>query len=366
MQSDKNRIALYTIVLITVLSFQNLLAQKVVKFDDPSISLEKRWEQALDKIDGDQVWIGYSIRRLMSEHSYIGNSNADESRPSLQDVIDGKADIQLMNKRSDEDGHFYWNDEESIEKVLKDIGILIQVNKNKNITLVKLNSLSLPFDAHGISLYWLGEAKDDESITLLKRLFEKTKDTENKEDLITAVGIHKNNSAGYDFLKDVIFSKEDNDVREQAVFWIAQHDNPKVLELMKKIANEDNSEDVREKAIFGLYMIDTDESTDAIIELAKNSKWMHIRKQAIFWLGQTASKKAISVLNDAVFDDEETEIQNQAVFALSQLKTDESIPSLIKVAKTHPNPEVRKKAIFWLGQTEDDRALDAIISFLKD
>ena len=364
MQSYKNSKLLF--IIITILCFQNLLAQKVVKFADNSTNLDKRWEQALDKIDGNKVWIGYSIKRLMSEHSYIGNSNADESRPSLQDVIDGKVDIQSKNERGEEDRHFYWNDEESIEKVSKDIGILIQVNKDKNIRAVKLNSLSLPFDLNGISLYWLGEANNDESISLLKKLFSKVNDTEIKEDLITAVGIHENSSTGYDFLEDVIFSKEDNDVREQAVFWIAQHDNPKVLDLMKKVANDDNSEDVREKAIFGLYMINTDESTDEIIELARNSKWLHIRKQAIFWLGQTASKKAISVLNDAVYDDEETEIQNQAVFALSQLKTDESIPSLIKVAKTHPNPEVRKKAIFWLGQTEDDRALDAIISFLKD
>ncbi|MBN1408881.1 MAG: HEAT repeat domain-containing protein [Calditrichaceae bacterium] len=366
MNTYRNPSLLFTITTVIILIFQNLLAQKLIKFDNTSISFDKRWEEAINKIDNESVWIGYSIKRLMSEHSYIGNSNADESRPSLQDVIDGKVDIRSTIGRGEEDRHFYWNDEESIEKVLKDIGILIQVNKDKTISSVKLNSLSLPFDLNGISLYWLGEAKYDESVALLKKLFGKVNDTEIKEDLITAVGIHENSSTGYGFLEDIIFSKEDNDVREQAVFWIAQHDNSKVLELMKKVANEDNSEDVREKAIFGLYMINTDESTDEIIELARNSKWMHIRKQAIFWLGQTASKKAISVLNDAVYDDEETEIQNQAVFALSQLKKDESIPSLIKVAKTHPNPEVRKKAIFWLGQTEDDRALDAIISFLKD
>lgn len=352
--------------MVTILSFQILFAQKIIRFDNTSMSLDKRWDQAVDKIDNAPVWIGYSIKRLMSKHSYIGSSNVHENWPSLQDVISGKSDIQSMNERAGNEKHFHWSEEESIEKELKDVGILIKINKDKKIKQVDLSNLSLPFNLNGNSLYWLGEAKNDESVALLKKIFRNVNDRELKEDLITAVGIHENNTDGYNFLRDVIFSKEDDEVREQAVFWIAQCDNSKVLDLMKKIANKDDSEDVREKAVFGLYMIDTDESIDELIELARNSTRMHIRKQAIFWLGQTASKKAVTALNDAVYDEDETEIQNQAVFALSQLDTDESVPSLIKVAKTHPNPAVRKKAIFWLGQTEDERALDAIIHFLKD
>lgn len=366
MKSNKNKTLLITILTFITLYLQNLQAQKVIKFDNTSMSLNNRWDQAVDKIDNTPIWIGYSIKRLMSKHSYIGSLNAHESRPSLKDVISGKSDIQSMNEWSNREKHFHWSDEESVEKELKNVGILIKINKDNKINQVDLSNLSLPFNLNGNSLYWLGEVKNDESITLLKKLFRDTKDLEIKEDLITAIGIHENSPAGYDFLQDVIFSKEDDEVREQAVFWIAQYDNPKVLGLMKKIANEDDSEDVREKAVFGLYMINSDKSIDELIELARNSNRMHIRKQAIFWLGQTASKKAVTALKDAVYDEDETDIQNQAVFALSQLDTDESVPSLIKVAKTHPNPVVRKKAIFWLGQTEDERALDAIISFLKD
>ncbi len=366
MQTYRSQTLLLILFTFTFLFFQDLQAQKVIRFDNTSVRLDKRWDQAVDKIDTTPIWIGYSIKRLMSKQSYIGSLNAHESRPSLQDVISGKSDIQSMSERAGNEKHFHWSDEESIEKELKDVGILININKDKKIKQVDLSNLSLPFNLNGNSLYWLGEAKNDESIILLKNLFSNTKDLEIKEDLITAIGIHENSPAGYNFLQDVIFSKEDDEVREQAVFWIAQYDNPKVLDLMKKIANEDESEDMREKAIFGLYMIDTDESIDELIELARNSNSMHVRKQSIFWLGQTASQKAATALNEAVYDEDETEIQNQVVFALSQLDTDESVPSLIKVAKTHPNPAVRKKAIFWLGQTEDERALDAIISFLKD
>lgn len=361
----KNYTLIFTVLISLFLLLQYSFAQKVIKYDDSSINLNKRWQQAWDKIDNEPAWIGYSIKRLMGKRCYIGSSNANDNRPSLQDVISGKSDILSMNNRANNEKHFRWSEEEGVEKELKDVGILIQIRK-ENIEEVNLSNLTLPFDLKGKSLYWVGEAEYGESITLLKKLFSQIDDIEVKEDLVTAVGIHDNNTEGYGFLQEVIFSKEDDEIREQAVFWIAQHDNPKVLDLMKKISNEDDSEDVREKAVFGLYIINSDESTDELIELARNSKRMHIRKQAIFWLGQTASNKAVEVINDAIYDDDETEIQNQAVFALSQLQTDESIPSLIKVAKTHPNPEVRKKAIFWLGQTEDERALDAIIGFLKD
>lgn len=369
MQSHKYDTFTFTIIIILFFSWQNIFAQKLIKFDDSTKSLQDRWATAVSQVDKEPVWIGYAIKRLMSKHSFIGCSRSDESGTPLKDIISGKVDITSVKRKNVDHKGFHRNDGASAKKEMKEVSILFRASRasgSLEYREISLSNLSSYFDPRGYSLYWLGTADYEKSVTLLKNVYNQAGDREIKEDIITAVGIHENSQDGYKFLHRLIFSNEDEELREEAVFWIAQYDRPEVVDLMKKIANEDKSENVREKAVFGLYIIDTDESTDILIDLARHAKRTHIRKQAILWLGQTASKKAVEALDETVYDEDETEIKKQAVFALSQMDTDNSITRLIKIAKTHQNPEVRKNAIFWLGQTEDDRALDAIIGFLKD
>jgi hypothetical protein len=360
----------FSVIIIIVLSFswQNSFAQKIIKLDSPSQTLQHRWQRGVKQVGEETAWIGYSINRLMSKNSYIGNHHSNKNGPVLEDIISGKVNIKSVKGNTVKHKGFHWDDGESVEKEMKEVAILFRVSGTSGspeYREISMSNLSLYFDLGGYSLYWLGAADYEESINLLKKIYNQTGDHEVKEDIITAVGIHTNSQDGYDFLHDLIFGNEDEEIREDAVFWIAQYDKPEVVDLMKKIAWEDESEDVREKAVFGLYIIDTDEAADALIDLARHSENIHIREKAIFWLGQTASKKAVDALDETVYDEDETEVQEQAVFAISQLDAEDSVPRLIKIAESHPNPEIRKKAIFWLGQTDDDRALDAIIGFLK-
>jgi HEAT repeat protein len=369
--TNMKKLYICSIIMVCFILYSNLSAQTVIKITDSDLNLISRWDKAVQTGETNQsFWIGYSIKRLMGENSYIGSFSDDDDRPSLADVISGKVS-ELKNMNSDSrHKNFVWNEEKSIEKILKDVAIIFEVTKENNsnfrIRKIEMTNLELPFEFYEMKLYWLGNTDHDESIAFLKNQFQQSNDSEIREDLVTAIGIHDNNMTGYNFLKDVIDGSDIDDVREQAVFWIARHENKEVLPLLRKLAVNDRSEDVREKAVFGLYISDTDEAVDVLIELAKNANNTDIRKKAMFWLGQTASKKAVKTIEDAVYNDEETEIQKQAVFALSQLDKDEGLDKLIKVAKTHPNPEIRKKAIFWLGQSDDDRALDALIGFLKN
>ena len=96
------------------------------------------------------------------------------------------------------------------------IDILIpSIGQTPEFSLIKEAEKNLKYNKWGYAEY-------DESIELLKKLYSQLEDTEVKEDLVTAVGVHDNNAKGYDFLNDMIFSKEDDEISEQAVFWIAQ------------------------------------------------------------------------------------------------------------------------------------------------
>ena len=103
-----------------------------------------------------------------------------------------------------------------------------------------------------------------------------------------------------------------------------------------------------------------------LMRLARNDPQEQVREQALFWLAQEAGKKAAGTITDAIENDPNTEVKRKAVFALSQMPKDESIPLLIDQAKRNKNPLVRKEAIFWLGQSGDPRALDFISSVLTE
>jgi HEAT repeat protein len=90
-----------------------------------------------------------------------------------------------------------------------------------------------------------------------------------------------------------------------------------------------------------------------------------IRQDAAFWMGQQNDRRAFNILMRAAQKDRSRKVKEGAVFALSQLPGNEGVEALIKVAKTHPNAGLRKKAIFWLAETGDPRALEVLVEIIK-
>jgi len=350
-------------------------SQQVINYPDGDRNLDERWEWAIDianrqKFSG-TFWVGYSIERLMGMNSYIGcHRSEDEGARTLRQIIEGIPGSAV----DDDDYHVrktirHSPKEESCEKVMKEVAILFKCSLKKNddiqIRDVSITNLCLHFDLDDLPLIWLGKSRHLQSINHLKNLYNKLYDIDPKEEIITAAGIHQNSQPAVDFLKNVLLSKEDDDLRETAAFWLGQQDTEEALDILHKVAQTDRSTDVREKAVFGIYSMKIKPASNVLIDLARKAENRDVRRKAIFWLGQKASHNVSEILENIVFSDEETEIQQQAVFALSQLPEDRGIPRLIKVAKTHPNYKIRKKAIFWLGQSDDERALDVLIELVK-
>ncbi len=84
-----------------------------------------------------------------------------------------------------------------------------------------------------------------------------------------------------------------------------------------------------------------------------------VREQAVFWVAQQAADAATNERDDLLADDDDdVDVRKAAVFSLSQRPQREAVPALMEVAETSRFAEVRRSAIFWLGQTGDSRALD--------
>jgi predicted RNA binding protein with dsRBD fold (UPF0201 family) len=327
----------------------------------------------------DGVWIGYSIQRYMHEDSHIGNFDSrNRHRPTLDQILRGESvpapsaeairEQQMLDaarRALRADG----KDEQSREKVLKDVAILFRVpprvTKLTQLERVRISNLDVHVDLKGLPLLWLGAVEDTESVPFLDGLYGKVQPRKPRKELMVAVSLHDTKDLAIPCLQRYVTTEKDEELRSEAAFWLGQQDHPEVLKTLRKVVVEDPSTKVRKKAVFALSQMTLEEATDGLIDVARSDTSRKIQKEAIFWLGQKASQKARESLTDVVFDNEEIEIQEQAVFAISQWPKDQSIPALSKIGKDHPHPKVRQKAIFWLGETRDPRAVEALVEILK-
>ncbi|MEW5902230.1 MAG: HEAT repeat domain-containing protein, partial [Acidobacteriota bacterium] len=360
---------------------------RVFQHPDQAQPLENRLEWAFAEARRqnlpDEFWVGYSIRRMMDERSWIGSfdSRQKANEVTIQELVTGMR--SALPRITDEErlkaaardalkeieGKPREKVKHSEKKVLKEVAILLRYGDAKIAALKKasLSNLSLSFDFKGLPLFWLGESSDEQSLGLIRRLYAQSAGEKAKDDLLAAAGIHGTSGLVVPFLEGVLGSGEPESLRKQAAFWIGQQDDLKGLQILLRAARSDRSERVRKQAVFSISQVDLPEAVDGLIELAKDRSLdsSSVRREAVFWLGQTASKKATAALEEFVWENDDAKVQEQAVFALSGLPDGAGLETLIKIAKTHANQRIRKKAIFWLGESDDPRALEALIAILK-
>ncbi|HTP13384.1 MAG TPA: HEAT repeat domain-containing protein [Bacteroidota bacterium] len=348
-----------------------LSAQEAHRYSGPDTLLARRWTWAVEegaRTGADSFWIGYSIRRLMDDDSYIVSgsvvSGTKGTRTSLYEILG----LHTPTGTGDRDGS-RMNEGTNVFKRMKDVALLFLLSGTRsgepNIIGVKLCNMELSVDLKKHPVLWLGATDDDQSVRHLTNLYKSIREDSEKRRLVEAVGIHQRSAEVYPFLSDVLKSRDADDVRAQAAFWVSQQHNPDALSFLMDIAQHDPSAKVREQAVFAVSQTDGDASTDALITLVRKGDNAKVRGKAAFWLGQKASQKAVSTLEDIVSSDEETEVQRQALYGLAQIKSREGIDRLIKIAENHPNPRIRRQAIQILGQSDDPKALDALIDIAR-
>ena len=364
--------AALSLLLTSMFVAIRLNAQVVVRCPDENLSLGERWKWA-SRDDArpaaeKEYWVGYCIKRLMSEDSYMNSGNfysgGMDARRSMYDIISGDT-----TRRTGENRTWGGSGRNKIVKVLKEVAILFRVAGTltdvSSLKKLELSNMELYVNLRNKPLLWLGGADDEQSVRLLKELFDRPSSAELKTDLVTANGIHQNSKEAFPFLVGVLKSQRDDNIRSQAAFWLGQQNRSESLSVLMEAAQEDRSAKVKEQAVFAISQLPSDESTEALITLARKAADKKVRAKAAFWLGQKASQKAVATLESIIDDDEESDVQRQALYALAQIHTSDGVDRLIKIAGTHTNPRIRKQAIQCLGQSDDPRALDALIAIVR-
>jgi len=365
-----------------------LSASQVLHHPCPSDELGSRWNWAVENAQKqglkDGCWIGYSIKRLMGEYTYLASTgtytfSSSYHYPSffrgksLGEIVYGYkfapevSDEEQIKKIAKQALNDLDKPRRTQRKIWKDVSILFRYGRDSSRVPEKIlfSNLSVPFDQGNRPLFWLDKAEDAQSFYLLSRMYKTVANEDLKRRILSAIGIHSSSDLVVPFLEKVLKSKATDRLRGRAAVELGEHDIERSLKLLLHTAREDHSLYVRKRAVSGLEDLQQPAAADALIELACHADSRDIRRRAISALGDIASRKAVAALEEMVYSDEDTEIQKRAVYALEDLPNGEGIPYLIKIAKTHPKLKVRKSAIYCLGDSDDSRALNALIEIIR-
>jgi len=165
-------------------------------------------------------------------------------------------------------------------------------------------------------------------------------------------------------LRRIARSTAPTELRENAVFWLGQSDDPEAVEFLADLAR--GSSDLAEKAVFGLSQHDSPEANRALKALVTDrSVAAGVRENAIFWLGQSDDDGNVDFLRQAYRELNDPDLKEKVIFSMSQMGGDDAVTWLLAVAGDRDEPtDVRKNALFWAGQA--DGAEDRLIAFYED
>lgn len=167
-------------------------------------------------------------------------------------------------------------------------------------------------------------------------------------------------------LRDLALNEAENpDLREKAIFWLGQRHSTDNTEFLRGLYSRLTNQDLKEKVLFSLSQQQGSGNEQWLMNIAANPKEdIDLRKKALFWAGQ--SGVAMSELVGFYNRMADSEMKEQMIFVFSQRPNDAAaMDKLFDIAKNDKDPELRKKAIFWLGQSRDPRVQQFLMDLIN-
>ncbi|HEX2781763.1 MAG TPA: HEAT repeat domain-containing protein [Gemmatimonadaceae bacterium] len=237
------------------------------------------------------------------------------------------------------------------------------------------------------AVHWLGELGDASLVAPLTALAQGD-DSEEGVGMAAVYALTRlPGGVGIPTVIDLARNSRSREIRERAVFWLGQSEDPRGRREVRAIAADASAPSgVRAKAVFALGhgdastpedfaflrdlfgKVDSDDIRNHILmamaqsDDAASRKWLldvarderaplESRKKAIFWAGQSdVPVSDIVAVYDAARDEE---LKEHTIFVLSQRDDKAATDKLLSIVRSKEEPELRKKALFWLAQKHD-------------
>jgi HEAT repeat protein len=203
------------------------------------------------------------------------------------------------------------------------------------------------------------------STPLLEEILKGNGDNDIKEKALFSIS-QQSEPRAQQILRDfALRESEDSDLREKAIFWLGQRRGSDNTEFLRTLYSRLTNEDLKEKVMFSLSQQRGVGNEQWLMNIVVNPKEdVELRKKALFWAGQ--SGVATSELVSLYNRLADSDVKEQTIFVFSQRQHDPAaMDKLFDIAKNEKDPELRKKAIFWLGQSRDPRAQQFLIDLIN-
>lgn len=149
------------------------------------------------------------------------------------------------------------------------------------------------------AIFWLGQSRDGGS-EYLRGLYDRLTDEDLKEKVIFGVSQHRS-AENSRWLMDIVRSpKSSIELRKKALFWSSQS-GASAADIGAIYASLTDDE-LKEQAIFALAQTRDTAATTRLIEIAKKDPSTEMRKKALFWLSQSKDPRAASVIEQILND----------------------------------------------------------------
>lgn len=136
------------------------------------------------------------------------------------------------------------------------------------------------------AIFWIGQRQDRESGAFLRDLYSRLQDRELKEKVIFGVGQSPGEEDRRWLLDLARNGQEPIELRKNALFWAGQSGELAVADLAGLYESMPDRE-MREQVIFALANGGSREGVTQLMEIAENETDAQLRQRAIFWLGQS-------------------------------------------------------------------------------
>ncbi len=216
------------------------------------------------------------------------------------------------------------------------------------------------------AVFWLHQVDTPEALDALESILVESDDQELQERAIFAISQRSGDQRAAEILQSYAMRTDvPRGLRENAIFWISQNPAAGGAEFLIELYPRLEDDELKERAIFGIAQAGGERGRRWLMDRARDSaEDTDVRKNALFWVGQSGGIDA-GELRELYSTLDDVEMKEQVIFVASQRNEPEVVDFLMEVVRDEQDKELRERALFWLGQSKDPRVADFLLELIR-
>ena len=163
---------------------------------------------------------------------------------------------------------------------------------NRQSATLRLFGASCELDGQGKTIQLLTNVSPESSIDYL---LAQIRNADREGELLAALSLHDHPRV-VPALIQLARHDPDNEVRRHAIFWLGQKAGAKVAGELRRAVDEDPDDDVKQHAVFAISQLPQRRPCRCSSSWSKTHKNRRVRENAMFWLAQTDDPRALDLI----------------------------------------------------------------------